>query len=489
MPRPKANFVVLDPGSGRARPGAWVTFYLANTLEKAPLYADDDLASIGNPVQANGLGQVAVRVEPGLYDVSMSWDGAQPTVVEDVLLWTPEGAVITQPGDLIVGGPTGTPTRLPMGLENEILISHQGIVEWRYLESGVGFPVGTPGSLVGYSAVGQIIAIAPGIQDQALAMQGGIPTWVSTLLPPGTTLPISQPGDLVVGAETTGAVARLGRGLTDEVLTVGETGGLVWKTEGAVSRGHGDCWLGLEASVLRLNRSQGSQLWIDGRSRTIPIPGPILAATGLTPDTTYYIYAAWVGGAMVLEASTTGYNQYYGLNAKTGDESRTLVGMARTDTGASPAWVYTELNRLVMSFFHQSTVSASAFFSAPRSWSSTTVGEIHSEIRAAFLSWAGTAVQLSVSGLVRNDLSDNITINSYIGLDFIPVGGVSIYVPAMPEGTAQFTNIAATRTATLTEGYHILTLLGQVSAGAGVWQGDPGGLSCCRTNVLLAPWA
>ena len=33
--RPKLNFVVLDPGSGKARPGAFVTMYASNTLEKA----------------------------------------------------------------------------------------------------------------------------------------------------------------------------------------------------------------------------------------------------------------------------------------------------------------------------------------------------------------------------------------------------------------------------------------------------------------------
>ena len=91
MARVKVNYVVLDPGSGKARPGAHVTFYDANTLTKTTLYADDDVTTVANPVQANGLGQVSVRVNPGLYDISMTWDGAQPTVVEDVLAWVPEG--------------------------------------------------------------------------------------------------------------------------------------------------------------------------------------------------------------------------------------------------------------------------------------------------------------------------------------------------------------------------------------------------------------
>src|SRR4029453_9438309 len=99
MPRPKANLVVLDPGSGKARPGGFVTIYRANTLDLAALFADDDVTSVANPIQANGLGQVSVRLNPGLYDVSMTWDGAQPTVVEDITVITGE-IVITSPGAL-----------------------------------------------------------------------------------------------------------------------------------------------------------------------------------------------------------------------------------------------------------------------------------------------------------------------------------------------------------------------------------------------------
>ena len=114
MARPKMNCVILDPGSGKARPGAYVTVYLANTLTKATLYADDDVSTVqsdpGERARAGGGASGS-----GVYDISMIWDGAQPTVVEDVLAWTPVEALMTEPGDIIIGGPDGEAVRLPLG--------------------------------------------------------------------------------------------------------------------------------------------------------------------------------------------------------------------------------------------------------------------------------------------------------------------------------------------------------------------------------------
>src|SRR5262245_38206120 len=160
MPRPKINLVIEDPASGRARPGAWTTFYLANTVTLATLYADDDVSTLMNPVQANALGQVAVRVDPGLYDVLASWDGTQPTMVEDILAWVPEGAVLSAPGDLIVGGSGGAPTRLPVGTQGQVLLVDGGVPVWRMLGSGYGMPTGATGALVRYAA-GNLLAVIP----------------------------------------------------------------------------------------------------------------------------------------------------------------------------------------------------------------------------------------------------------------------------------------------------------------------------------------
>lgn len=217
MPRPKLNLVILDPASGRARPGAWVSIYHANTLTLSPLYSDDDVTGLANPVQANPLGQVAVRVDPGMYDVSATWDGTQPTLVEDVLAWDAT-AGITAPGDISIGDANGNPVRLPIGTQGQVLAVDNGAPAWRFFGPGAGLPDGAAGSLLGYGPGNTLDVIEPGSANQVLAMAGGVPTW-SSLVPATIAIPINQPGDLMVG-DATGAPARLARGATGDVLTV-----------------------------------------------------------------------------------------------------------------------------------------------------------------------------------------------------------------------------------------------------------------------------
>jgi hypothetical protein len=476
--RPKANLVILDPGSGKARPGAFVTIYRANTLDKAALFADDDLTTIGNPVQANGLGQVAVRLNPGLYDVSMIWDGAMPTVVEDVTVLQSE-VVITSPGDLIIGNADGNPVRLAVGTNGQVLFVENGLPAWKALGAGVGLPVGASGSLLSYGPTGALLPILPGLQDQALAMMGGVPTWVSTLLPPGTTLPINQPGDLVVGAVTTGLPARLARGAPTDVLTTSDTGGLVWQPNQATTTGGGAGRLFFhpESNQLVFNANLGDQLWIDGRSRMIPTTGIGLLPTGLTVGVTYYIYAAWVSDAMQLEASTTVWGYTAGLYHKLGDPSRTLVGMARTIAG--PAWTDSRTARFVLSMF--STVSRAAYnwFTAPRTVAG--VVEVHPEIRIEFLTWGQMPVIISLSGMVNTSIAGIFYVS--LTVDGLNKAGHAL---SMPGPDLWMNNGLSTVVTDLTEGHHTASLLASPPAGGTLtFTGDAAGIFTTRLNVLI----
>lgn len=78
-----------------------------------------------------------------------------------------------------------------------------------------------------------------------------------------------------------------------------------------------------------------------------------LAPTGTSVSVTYYIYAYMNSGVMALEYSTTGHStdSGTGVEIKTGDPTRTLVGMART--GAGPAWVDTTAAKFVISWFNR----------------------------------------------------------------------------------------------------------------------------------------
>ena len=481
MARPKLNVVVLDPGSGKARPGAWVTFYFANTLTPTTLYADDDVSTLANPVQANQLGQVAVRVSPGLYDISMTWDGAQPTVVEDILAYTPETAVLTTAGDLIVGDATGDPVRLAVGLENQIFVVDQGLPAWKTLAANDGLPPGASGSLMSYGPTGRVLPILPGLQDQALAIMGGVPTWVSTLLPPGAYLPINQPGDLIVGQVTTGEVARLARGATDQVLTTADTGGLVWRTPVPPGgKGAGHAYLALAGTDLKLRPNLGSQLWIDGASREIPAAGVTLAPTGLTPDTTYYIYAAWTADVMTLEASPSGYAEAGGLLHKYDDPTRTLVGMARTIAG--PAWTDTRTQRFVLSLYSTMPRVARSWFTAPRSI--TTVQEIHPEIRVEFLVWGHTPIQVGVSGMFA---LDNTGVTGIVWVATTLDGGnLAGHAISMQTPGLWVNNSLTTGVDDLAEGWHMVTLWGAVpTGGQATFTGDASGVFATRLYTVI----
>ncbi|MGB1026045.1 MAG: phage tail protein, partial [Rhodospirillaceae bacterium] len=56
----------------------------------------------------------------------------------------------------------------------------------------------------------------------------------------------------------------------------------------------GQCRLVLDGANLRLIPVDGNKLTVNGIARTIPAAGIALAPTGLSPNTTYYIYAAMV---------------------------------------------------------------------------------------------------------------------------------------------------------------------------------------------------
>jgi hypothetical protein len=94
--------------------------------------------------------------------------------------------------------------------------------------------------------------------------------------------------------------------------------------------------------ILRANPTNGGRIVIDGVMRQfqsgLTLDTTAYAASSLTPfsGAPYYVYAYWTGSAIALELSLTGYtlannNVHAGLAIKTGDTSRTLVGLVWLD--------------------------------------------------------------------------------------------------------------------------------------------------------------
>lgn len=102
-------------------------------------------------------------------------------------------------------------------------------------------------------------------------------------------------------------------------------------------KGAGQCYFQYtNATTCTLVQKNGKHIQIAGEIHEIPNAGTTLGTGGLSPSTLYYVYAYDNSGTLTLEASTTAWavsttagNE--GMPIKSGDNSRTLVGMLYTN--------------------------------------------------------------------------------------------------------------------------------------------------------------
>lgn len=243
--------------------------------------------------------------------------------------------------------------------------------------------------------------------------------------------------------------------------------------------GHGRCYLSKSGSNLLLLPENGGGLVINGVLYPIPAAGLQLAPSGLTANTLYYIYAFMSGPTMTLEAATTGHSTSAttGVEIKTGDPTRTLVGMAYCDTGV--VWVDSNTGglaeRLVLSWFNRILVGGGVQPTAGTiTTSSPTLVDWGSHVR--FLKWADESFAGSCLGVVGTT-SSNTLVEQALGIDGIAAGNilgathaqattsVGGSVPGVSmSGTCYFPSAA--------EGLHYLTLAIATAGGNTVWFGN-----------------
>lgn len=167
-------------------------------------------------------------------------------------------------------------------------------------------------------------------------------------------------------------------------------------------RGHGEGRLVKSGSDLKLERVGLGRVWVNGLMVQIPVAGVSLSTSGLSDATLYYIYLGKTdtdgdldgtpdGYTLALEASATSYTiSTDGVAVKTGDTTKTLVGMAYTGTG--PVWVDSARQRLVSSYFNRRPRSLYAPLVADRTIPSPGAEITTSDERANFLSWGDEPV-------------------------------------------------------------------------------------------------
>ena len=265
----------------------------------------------------------------------------------------------------------------------------------------------------------------------------------------------------VTGQTTLGAATGVTPTVGDNSTKLATTAFLA--ASGAVPIPVGQCQL-VYSTVTKiiLLPFNGNKIMIQGAYQTVPSSGVSLTSPTMTTTTLYYIYAYMNVGVMTLEASTTTHvtDTTTGVEIKSGDNTRTLVGMVYCYSVANN---FTNIasKRYVRTWFNDQGISGFAFFSTSRTWT-TGVGEINSEIENAFLLWSGETPTLFFSGFVYPTTALGF-VGAYPAIDGAQVDGGSL---AQPSGLSNATNIAwSIPTPGLSEGKHIATLFGGVNAG------------------------
>lgn len=233
----------------------------------------------------------------------------------------------------------------------------------------------------------------------------------------------------------------------------------------------GQCRLQVDStSQISLQRFQGKfiPLKIGGNweAKIIPLAGVTLANTGLTQATAYNVYAFDSGGTLTLEAVTTAHavDADTGVEIKSGDASRTLVGKVFMDTGTPGLFVDSVIKRWCLNWFNRSDRSLENGFSADRTTTSTTFVEINTEIRLQFLAWADEAVVAGGEGAEHNNAAGN-AVGTALGFDSATV----VAGTGATHGATTWQPWALFAVKFVTEGSHFITLLGAVSGGTATW--------------------
>jgi hypothetical protein len=236
----------------------------------------------------------------------------------------------------------------------------------------------------------------------------------------------------------------------------------------------------------------GSMVKINGKHYGIPSAG--VAATNLfagnstfvngvanqnlAATTLYYVYVFDNGGTLALDfsptgraASTTAGN--FGTQIKSGDDTRSLVGMLYTNASAITD---SDTTRTVLSWYNRQRKRLLSAFTAARTTASATAVELNSEIRCNFLCWGDDIVRIGANGSTFNSTTGSN--NTGIGIDGVTVDAVvsAQSTGYMPLGLHEFRSVSEAAV-------HYATLVGYVSAGTGTWGGA--GVNCKLSGNIM----
>lgn len=231
--------------------------------------------------------------------------------------------------------------------------------------------------------------------------------------------------------------------------------------------GHGQCRLSVaSATSLKLSPYNGNVLVINGIPQTIPSAGVTLSNAGLAASTLYYVYAYMNSGTMTLEVVTTSHaTGTNGVEIKSGDATRTLVGMIYTN--ASSQFVDSASSRTCLNWFNRRKIIASTNVAGPFSFTNSSLAELTSTARAQFLMWSDDVplAHWSSYGTQTSGTPSATTLNFQLYMDSTTQYGPGLGVVIQPSWSQLVAQHGAL--GGLSEGLHYSTLFVDVGTNGG----------------------
>lgn len=228
----------------------------------------------------------------------------------------------------------------------------------------------------------------------------------------------------------------------------------------------------VSATSCRFRAKRGNKIKIGGVIYDIaanPATGVTISNGGLSANTLYFCYAYISGGVPTLEFSATGHamdvsgTNNTGVEIKSGDASRTLVGMIRTN--GSSQFVDSATQKFVASWFNRRPRGMNKLMGTYSTTSGSFVEYGAGAERLEFLTWGDTDVRLG--HMLPLDVADNgsVASTSYTSLH---IDGASQDTGYYYSGTIGnfFMTGAHHYAGELAEGYHY-TYMAFLSATAG----------------------
>lgn len=243
----------------------------------------------------------------------------------------------------------------------------------------------------------------------------------------------------------------------------GSAGGI-----GATNPAVGQCRLVVAAATtLTLSPYQGNGLTIHGQNQSIPGAGVSITTGGLSASTLYYVYAFLSGASIALELSATGYATdtstpgNIGVAIKSGDATRTLVGLVRTN--ASTQFVDNLAQRFCLSYFNSQPKNT---FNGASTivFNAAVLTEVSTSLRVEFLVFGGQQVFGVIDGYYSNNAA---TSQTFLQSSFDGSATGTLVVTYAPANGASAGFSSQNISSFLSEGYHYQTVLGEVIGGVG----------------------